>query len=275
MKYFTPTFKLSADLPPQTELKEKVGGLPWGLPPQQYPICSDCGRSQTLLIQLVHHPERLDLGKPGRTLLVFQCTYEPAGYCQTWAGGHGANACLILEPEDLICEMTPLPADNPELGIEAEIVNWTAHDDGIPDRNVTPNGQIWSLPDEDMDTDAYFKLCDRAYVGTKLGGAPAWVQDQGEAPSPNWNFVAQLDEQFKLEEKPTATDSATLDLMQRNHIHAFRRLQEGDYSKPRSEWQWIEDGTWLFSGPNLGCGSGYIFVQPSKSEPKGWFFSQC
>lgn len=276
MEYFTPKFKLSADLPPQTTLKEKVSGLPWGLSPQQYPMCSDCGRSQTLLIQLVHHPKRFDLGKPGRTLLVFQCTYEPAGTCKTWDGGHGANACIILEPEDLVSQLTPLPADNPELGIEAQIIDWAPNDDGIPSENVTPNGEVWSLPDDrDMDDDAYFEMCSRAYSGTKIGGAPSWVQDQGEAPSPGWKFVAQLGEQYALEEKPSATDPVTLDLMQRGHIHASRRLKEGDDRKPRGDRQWIEDGTWEFSGPNLGLGLGYIFVQTSDDKPKGWFFWQC
>jgi hypothetical protein len=276
MKYFTPKFKLSADLPLQTMLKEKVGGLPWGLSPQQYPLCSDCGRSQTLIIQLVHHPERLDLGKSGRTLLVFQCTHGIAGNCQTWKGGHGANACIILEPEDLLCQLTPLPADNPELGIEAQIIDWVADDDGIPPKNVTPNGQVWGLPeDEGMTDEAYFELCSRAYSGTKTGGAACWIQDQCEAPSPGWKFVAQLDEVFTLEQKPFATDPVTLDLMQRNHIHKTIRSQYGDDRNPNDEPQWIEDGTWSFTGPNLGCGLGYIFVQLSGNTPKGWFFWQC
>ena len=59
MKYFVPQFKLSIDMPPQTKPEDKVGGLPWGLPSERYPICCDCGKSQSLLIQLVHHPERL------------------------------------------------------------------------------------------------------------------------------------------------------------------------------------------------------------------------
>jgi hypothetical protein len=275
MKYFTPKFKLSADLPQQTALKEKVGGLPWGLSLERYPVCSDCGRSQTLIIQLVHHPERLDLGRSGRTLLVFQCTYEP-GVCQTWDGSHGANACIILEPEELTSELTTLPSDAPELGIEAQITDWVPADDGIPPENVTPNGEVWCLPDDEtMDDDAYFDMCYQAYGGTKLGGAPAWVQDQGEAPSPGWRFVAQLDEQFVLERKPSTTDAVTLDLIQRNHISVSRRLKEDSASKPRDKWEWIEDGTWQFTGPNLGCGLGYIFVQPLKCEPKGWFFWQC
>ena len=267
MQYFVPRLKLSADLPPQTKLTDKVGGLPWGLPPEQYPTCSDCGRSQALIIQLVHHPERLDLGKAGRTLLVFQCSYysDETSPCEIWAGGHGANACLVAEPEDLVNQLTPLPSDDPELYIEAVITNWVTSDDGIPPECVQPNGEIYSLSDDDD----FFELGSRAESGTKLGGAPLWQQDQGEAPQQQgWRFVAQLDEQYELEEKPTATDPVTADLMQRGHIHLARRYhQESD--------EWREDGKWEFSGPNFGTGLAYVFVRMADNEIEGWVFSQC
>ena len=255
MKYFVPKFKLSADLPLQTELRDKVGGLPWGLTPEEYPVCSKCGKSQSLIIQLVHHRERLNLGRIGRTLLVFQCTHNFRN-CIPSKGGSGSNACFIVEPENLVDEITPMPLDLPDLGIEAQIIDWIAYDDGIPPENVTPEGNLKGLSDEDDD---YLDLEDKAYAGTMLGGVPFWVQDPGEAPSPRWNFVAQLDEYYELDEKPSSTAPNILDLMRRNHI-CFDRKNE----------------KWNFTGPNLGCGLGYVFVRHRHNDkPEGWFFWQC
>jgi hypothetical protein len=47
---------------------DQFGGLPWGLAPELWPKCSECGKSQSLLAQLIHDPTRLDLGRDGRVL---------------------------------------------------------------------------------------------------------------------------------------------------------------------------------------------------------------
>ncbi len=49
----------------------KFGGIPVGLPEDQWPICADCGSSMSLLLQMQHHRERLPLGKEGRVLYLF------------------------------------------------------------------------------------------------------------------------------------------------------------------------------------------------------------
>ena len=253
MKYFVPLFKLSLDMLPQTKPEDKVGGLPWGLSPGDYPVCRDCGKSQSLLLQLVHHPGRLDLGRSGRNLFVFQCNHD-AGGCATWDGDSGANACFVLEPEELVSQMAPLPTDNPYLEVEARIIDWVAYDDGIPQEKVTPDRAFCDLSDAELD-EVYQQQ--KGYAGTRLGGVPNWVQDSGEAPQPDWKFVGQLDGEYKLSEKPSALAK---DSTRGKTGHIYQR----------------RDGEWGFSGPNLGdAGLGYIFIRFQTGKPEGWFFWQC
>lgn len=242
MKYFVPRLKLSADLPPQETLADKLGGLPWGLKPEQYPICRHCGGSQSLLAQFVHNPERLNLGRSDRTLLVFQCNHNP-GECPTWEGGSGANACFVLDPDELSDRLTPLPADAPALEPEARIVDWLVQDDGISldlAGEFYTDEQLWDLPDE---TRA------RVYGETKLGSVPEWIQSASEAPGEGWLFIGQLSDSYKFHEKPST--------------------QKGSQIYPLSDY-------WACEGPNFGDGGmGYLFLRYLSEKPDGWFFWQC
>jgi hypothetical protein len=130
VQYFVPDIRLTAELPPQFNLEEKLGGIPWGLPPDRWPACADCGKPQTLLAQFVHHPMRLDLNREGRCLFVFHCTQNP-GMCDSWRGGGGANACFVIEPEDLLSALTPPPAKAATPEREARIVQWQEREDGV------------------------------------------------------------------------------------------------------------------------------------------------
>lgn len=242
MRYFVPNLKLSADLPPQDKLEDKLGGLPWGLKPEQYPTCSHCGGSQSLLAQFVHHPERLDLGKSGRTLLIFQCNHDPGG-CPTWEGGSGANACFVLDPDELLDGLTPMPADAPPLELEARILEWLAEDDGISPDEVPAfyaDELLWDLPDATRD---------RVDAVTKLGSVPLWVQSPSEAPGEGWLFLGQLSDFYQFFQEPSA--------------------QNGISIYPSSDH-------WACDGPNFGdAGMGYIFLRPQAEKPDGWFFWQC
>ncbi|WP_156120567.1 hypothetical protein [Neosynechococcus sphagnicola] len=242
MKYFVPNLKLSVDLPPQEKLEDKFGGIPWGLKPEQYPMCRHCGKSQSLLAQFVHNSERLDLGKSGRTLLVFQCNHNPGG-CPTWEGGSGANACFVLDPDQLSENLTPMPADFPIIEPEARIIGWLDHDDGIAPDEISAfydDEQLWDLQDE---------MRDRVYPQTKLGSVPEWLQSPSEAPGEGWVFIGQLSDSYKFIQEPSP--------------------QSNVYVYPSSDY-------WACEGPNFGDGGiGYIFLRHHSEKPDGWFFWQC
>ena len=64
MRYFLPELTFQRGSLPV----DKLGGLPWGMPSDLWPLCKACAKPQSLLAQFSHHDQRLDLGKPGRIL---------------------------------------------------------------------------------------------------------------------------------------------------------------------------------------------------------------
>src|SRR5688572_3586350 len=100
MRYFTPELVPDDDLPMPSSLEDQFGGLPWGLAAERWPVCASCGTPQVLVAQLCHHPGRLDLGAEGRALLVYVCP-DASGRCATWDMNSGANACFVVEGQEL------------------------------------------------------------------------------------------------------------------------------------------------------------------------------
>lgn len=241
MHTFTPDLALPADLPPQAAMEDKFGGLPWGLPQRLWPVCADCELPQTFIAQFVHHPQRLDLGRPGRALFTFQCMHDP-GVCETWDGTSGANACLVVEPEQMTAGTTTAPGAGVPLEREVRVAGWVQADDGI-----TPEQAEAFLA---CDFDTYMTLPEdvqeRATGATRLGSVPLWLQSPDEAPEgEGWRFVGQMEEAHRFTRPP----STPLD----PHDPTSLRLE----------------------GPNFGGGIAYLFVDSSASPPKGHFFWQC
>ena len=164
---------------------EHFGGVPLGLAPDRWPHCADCGKSQSLLAQLKHHAERLDLGGEGRVLLVFQCGHDP-GMCESWDQVAGANAAFVVAASELSQFPTPVPDDNPPLDPAIEIVDWIAHEDGIPESeraSFMGDASLSAMTDEQRE---------RPVAATRLGSVPVWIQNADEAPA-GWRFAGQLD----------------------------------------------------------------------------------
>lgn len=61
-QYYRPILILCAHSQNQSKLEDKFGGIPHGFPVKKWPCCSGCRRPMSLLAQLVHSKERLDLG---------------------------------------------------------------------------------------------------------------------------------------------------------------------------------------------------------------------
>jgi hypothetical protein len=115
-------------------------------------------------------------------LSVFQCHHDP-GYCQTWEGGWGANACFVTEPEDLVGGLSPIPSDSPKVGHEYRICAWAENDDGIDEAQAKHfYGRSEYNPDRK-----------NVSAGSRLGGVPYWIQGQTDAPEGGWRFLGQLD----------------------------------------------------------------------------------
>jgi hypothetical protein len=131
MRYFVPDICAAAEAAPETGAQDKLGGSPFGLRQDMWPTCTDCGKSQSLLAQLTHDPTHLDLGRAGRVLFAFQCNHNP-GMCATWDARSGANACIIVELEELGHRLSDLPDDRPAVENEVRVLAWIEKDDGLP-----------------------------------------------------------------------------------------------------------------------------------------------
>ncbi len=246
MRYFVPDLRVAEELPPQAGLEEKLGGVPWGLPPGRWPRCRACEGSMSLLAQLSHHPARLDLGRAGRVLLAFQCNHDP-GMCETWAAGAGANACLVLEPEELVPGLTPLPDDAPVVEREARIAGWLERHDAVNEADrpaFFEEGSLLKLP---------LEIQESVRTGTRLGSVPYWIQSAGEAPR-GWRFVGQLDSTLSFMTPPARPPA---------WVWPDRERYEG--RTHGADWANFGDG-----------GVAYLFLRDvAGGPPEGLLFWQC
>lgn len=232
--------------PDPVAFTEQLGGLPFGLPPAKWPKCRDCGASQTFLAQFRHDPDRLELGREGRILMVFQCAHDP-GMCATWEAFSGANACLVLEADELDENPQSIPHDAPPLEHAVAVRGWSEHDDLIAPDIAT---QFYS-------DETFLKLGKEVWgqvsTSTKLGSVPFWIQSADEAPGPDWKFLGQLDS-----------------------THSF-----ANPAAPVPDWVWsdpenFEGRTHYAVGPNFGDGGiAYLFLRPAEPRPEVVMFWQC
>ncbi len=241
MRYFVPDIRVAEEAP---TCIERLSGVPWGLPKERWPKCSQCGGHQSLIAQFQHHADRLDLGREGRMLFVFHCEKDP-GMCDDWEPFSGGNACFVVEPENLQHGETAIPAGGLPIEHSVRVVNWIERDDGLP-ATLTDyfrnDAQHLGLPEE---VHAQVKW------GSRLGGFPNWMQSAEEAPQ-GWDFVAQLDSSYSF------------------------------YSPPAQSQPWISDDpekfegrTHIGKGPNFGFGLGYVLLRRRANDvPEGCFFWQ-
>jgi hypothetical protein len=248
MKYFVPDIRIPEDLPEASALHDRFGGIPWGLPNELWPRCSDCGGTQSFLAQFQHHKSRLNLGGEGRVLYVFQCNRNP-GMCATWEGGSGANACFVIAPDDQLQGFSAPPADQPPKEPELRVAGWLERNDGISSSFMSSffsDNEYFALEES---------LIQSVPMSTKLGGPPCWIQSPSEAPSVSegWRFIGQLDSTYSFLSPPS--------------------VQKPWLFPDTDGW---EGRTHIGQGPNFGDGGiAYLFLRPEYALPEGWFFWQC
>jgi hypothetical protein len=201
VKYFVPELMPDEELPVQSSLEEKFGGLPWGLPSERWPLCGCCGTPQSLLAQVCHRHERLNLGKEGRVLFVFACN-DDYSRCPTWDMNSGANSSIVLDEEELTEELTS-PAISHVFAEQHlarwldeqvfpvwRVVRWLEKDDGIPESYPGFFGLHRGVPDghDEQEYEGYWSAVSQE---TRLGGVPFWIQLP--QPPPGGRFLGQID----------------------------------------------------------------------------------
>ena len=116
------------------------------------------------------------------------------------------------------------------------ITGWEEHDDGIPS-TLAPKF-LKSTAYEALHEALLSKITD----GTRLGGAPYWLQSPDEAPKKAFRFMGQLGSSYRF---PTVLNGSELQDQERR-------------------------------GPDFGdAGIGYIFLKEGWDRPKTLFFWQC
>ena len=295
MKYFVPELALGPLLPPQTELAEKFGGLPWGLSAEQWPLCRECGNPQTHLATLAHHAERLDLGKEGRAVLIFQCGRTPnETSCEAMDADSGANAVVFLDADKIGIGLTAPPAPGAVHEIEMRIGKWDErHDSVTPELEASfynADG-FWDEPDE-----ARKIVEDSIEDGARLGSVPCWVQEP-EDIEPGFHFAAQLAMYYHFPDPIPSADAvgsivsirrSTEDLPRydprRWNPDFMYQVHHPTHPDPNLRGQiYFSDLTLKRYGSGFDVeaadfgdgGVAYLFVKPDPVAPKGRFSWQC
>jgi hypothetical protein len=256
MRYFVPELALGATLGPQREYQDKFGGLPWGLPPERWPLCAECGNPQTLLVQLRHDAKRLDLGAEGRYVLVFQCAFDP-GMCDTWDADSGANAVLFMDATEMMVGLTSPPASDIFQEIEARVVSWEAREDTIPEERYP------LFFDEPIDDDT-LEFLERSYSGTKVGSVPTFMQSASEAPGPPFRFVAQFSYYHEFRGEPPAECIEGIPISRRRDAPGYT-VAAANYGDAGTGYLFV----------NVSRETPDLFVDHPKGPPAGKFFWQC
>jgi hypothetical protein len=191
MNYFVPTLQQVSNFSLQTTFQEKLGGLPFGLPIEMYPICKECSNPMSFVAQFAHNKERLDLGKEKRILYIFVCNYEDVDYsvCQSWDAGLGANACIIIEPETFTNKEIKINV-NVQLINEFIVTDWQEFDDEISEKEN--HYFLDTQKHNEIEFTQFVKLLDKTVDNTRLGSVPYWIQ-YPEIPDGNYKFIGQLD----------------------------------------------------------------------------------
>ena len=147
----------------------------------------------THLFSLEHHADRLNLGREGRVVLVFQCNDDP-GMCDCWSATSGANTVLFLEREDIHKGLTLPP--RPDTPQEAEVLvqSWQEAEDDVDPANYLAyfdDKQKWELHQDVWETEEG-EYWQPMFNGTKLGSVPCWIQSASEGPMAPFVFVGQF-----------------------------------------------------------------------------------
>jgi hypothetical protein len=283
MKYFIPKFQIATISGKQTELKSKIGGVPWGLPPDRWPSC--CGHPQKLLAQFLHEPPILDLGAEGAVLHLFQCL-ECCGIDE----GEGKAAFILQEP-DLGQGLVTVPGYDSVLDLGGPLIGefwmdgWAEADDNIPESRFSEffdESSLWALHDEFPNID-WFASKER----TKFGGSPRWTANGPMgAPPKSFEFLCQIDCMLSFEGQPPTADEIGCNVtsyagcdLQWKMADQITTLPKKGLVRPNAPWGLLYDSTcnkYSAEFTNLGSdGTLYVFInRTTQPHEVMWFWNR-
>ncbi len=181
-------------------LHPKFGGLPWGLPPERWPLCRCCGEPMSAMVQI---PVRGSLDRvdwiaaradmADRVLHLFTCERpsESRAPCPFWELEDGANAAFFLREGELGDTVSALPSPEPEILPEVWILEWEPLDDAVSPEMAEAflDNRYWSLPDDLSNPHGF-----GSKFQTKIGGVPYWTGNGPQKiPDPPFRYVFQID----------------------------------------------------------------------------------
>jgi hypothetical protein len=254
MRYFRPRLIPGWLAGIQDRPSDKFGGLPWGLPNSRWPICAACKKPQSLVMQIFHHPDRLDLCADGRVLFAFQCAdwYESGCACDPFSTESGSTSCFVLEARDLSTGLSD-PQTPVRSHVECRVSDWLECEDDHGDESQAQNVS----PD------------------TRLGGEPFWMYDPMQLPTSaaKWRFIAQVNELMEIEGLPPDPDTAGCTIIRMkgdgtvvSHDRPREKLRDDG---PGTIWHYVDQNKWVFSFANFSGGRGYAFL--SENFQQGCF----
>jgi hypothetical protein len=258
-----PVFYPGVLMPKQKTLEDKLGGFPWRFPKERWPVCGFCKKPMSFLAQFRHHPERLDLGKDGRVLFLFECF------------GHQTNLedscqrCFVLEEYQLTQGLTHL--DIPiHVHFELRVTEWKLEEEPVSLEEWKRHNDFETsirVPWEETE-DFICRLCHE----TKLGGVPAAIQQYELA---GYAFLGQLEGTVFLPFPEDGPNTETFLELCREY-HQWSRKISSDTLDP-VPWMDIQTGQEGFPEivTSYGYGTCLIFKKEGTDPPEAAFLWDC
>jgi hypothetical protein len=268
MRTYFPTLKLGVLQGPQTYLRPKFGGQPWGFPAELWPQCAECEGFMVLVAQLPHQLPAIDLGNPRCVLHLFQCSGEDA--CTTWELESGCNAAIVLNLAQLESELSEGLAPTALHG-EAFIDAWEEGDDGVSSE-ILPAYFDWRQ---------YLQLQEEQKMPhrwqprwmTKAGGAPNWTANGPQTVPPlPYEFLLQIGTFLFFEgQMPAAADAGCMVRINDPSGDKTTTPPEGA-TRPNAPYflqQNFGEHMYYAEWVNFGSdGTAYVFIDRTVSPPK-------
>ncbi|MGJ7558890.1 hypothetical protein ACSFBI_33510 [Variovorax sp. RB3P1] len=252
--YIKPIVQLGILHSGRTGREDKFGGLAFGFPPERWPKCAVCGRSQNFIAHF-HHSEHVKLGRAGRALYLFQC--PDGAVCGDWDFRTGANAAILVEESEQSATSTPSPEDA-QVEPEGVVIGWEEIEPSQWTSYVGPSPTFGDFHDVAARPTGRFLL---QLVGTLEPTGP--VPSVAETGAEHLHYWGGDYGQDNMRTEPPPND--------RFHYGHWSRGQSNHPGRP-SQVVVRESGEWSIEWANFGEGTAYVYIDDEAGA--AFFFSE-